>query len=113
MAEKHEAAKRAMGTMKKEEKPAKRHVHKMEIERGAKGGFVAHHEMRGGEEKHESSRTGPHVIANTDDLHDHIDENMGDQPDAGAGEAPGGEDPAAQPAAGAPDASAGASPGGM
>lgn len=90
-----------MGSVKeKEAKPVKRHVHKMEIERGANGGHVVHHEMRGGKEG-EPSRTGPHVIANNDELHDHVDEHMGDQPAAGEGEMPGGADPDAAAGAGA------------
>lgn len=99
MADKKAGVMKHMGQVKEgEKKPAKRHVHKMEIERGAKGGFVAHHHMKGGEKEHEESRTGPHVIADTDALHDHMDEHMGDQPAAGEGEAPGGADPNAAPA---------------
>jgi hypothetical protein len=99
---KKDAAMKHMGEVKPKEGKEKRHVDEMHIKRGAKGGFVVHHDMKGGEKEHEEKRTGPHVIANADDLHDHIDEHMGDQPAAGEGEAPGGADPAAAaPAPGA------------
>ncbi len=76
-------------------KKKKTHVHKVEIERGHKGGFVATHHHRDEEGNH-SHTTGPHVLANHDMMHDSVDEAMGDQPNAeeGAPEAAGqqGED---------------------
>ena len=109
MASKKESAMKAMGAVKEgEKKPVKRHVDEMHIKRGANGGFVVHHDMKGDEKEHEERRTGPHVISSMDDMHDHMDEHMADQPDAGAGTAPGGEDPAATPPD--PAAAGGATP---
>lgn len=96
MADKKSRVMSHMGEVKeRDKKPVKRHVHKMEIERGAHGGYVVHHHMKGGEKEHEGERTGPHVIPSHEDLQDHVADTMGDQPDAGAGQAPGGADPAA------------------
>lgn len=80
----------------------KTHVHKVEVERGKKGGYVTHHEMRDKEGNMHESRRGPHVIASKKDLQAHMDEHLGDQPDAGeeAGEA---DEQGIGPAAGGDD----------
>lgn len=82
-------------------KPKKTHVHEVSVKRGASGGFVHthHHADEHGNHTH---TTGPHVMADQDSMHDDLDTQMGDQPDAGAPPAPAAGAPA--PGAGAPPA---------
>lgn len=63
-------------------KKVKKHVHEMRIERGASGGFAVHHTMKDKEGNHHGTN-GPHIMANADQLHDHVDAMMGDQPASG------------------------------
>lgn len=63
----------------------KTRVHKMEVERGKKGGYVTHHEMRDKEGNMHESRRGPHVVPSKEALDAHMQEHMGDQPDAAEG----------------------------
>ena len=66
-------------------KKVKKHVHEMQVRRGASGGYVVNHEMRDKEGNHQGT-TGPHVIMDKAALHSHMDEHMGDQPPAGSGD---------------------------
>lgn len=114
--EKHEAAKRGMSGEKKGEqgresaKTKKAKVHRMEIERADGGGYIVHHHHEQPKDKEGMSEHRPmtkHVVADADDLADHVQEHMGDQP--AAGEAPEPEpEQAPAPAAGGGDAMMGA-----
>ena len=78
-------------------KSGKKHVHKMEIRRGASGGYIAtHHSKPKPDGSHDESEE--HVLADLPQLQQHVEDNMGDQPDQQAQSAP--EAAAPPPAAG-------------
>ena len=96
-------SKAALGGKKSKGKSG--HAHSVHIKRGKSGGFVVTHHQ-------EPNADGPadmpedHVVGSMDDLHQHLDQAMGDQPPAPssappemaqAGPAPAGPAPAAQP----------------
>lgn len=94
MAKEHEKAKKAMGGSEEKHKGSK--VSHMEIHRADGGGFIVHHHHEAEKSKEGHMEHKPmtrHVVNDADDLGDHVQQTMGDQP--AAGEAP---DPDDQPA---------------
>ena len=83
-----------MGGSKKESKPksdskksSKKHVHKMEIRRGASGGYIAtHHHKPAADGSQDESEE--HVLADLPQLQQHVEQNMGDQPEQEAQSSP-------------------------
>lgn len=98
-----EKIKHALG---REDRPKKaHHVTGMHIRRAANGGFIAHHDMADEDGNPAVDPGGQdHIIPSMDAAHAHLDQHMGDQPDAGDEEA----DAGAGAAAGAPPPDAGA-----
>ena len=91
-------AKATMGSKKSGKKSGKK-PHSMHIKRGKSGGFIVehHHQADDGDMTPEPE---DHVVPDLASLHDHIDQNMGDQEPA-----PSPDMSQATPAAGGPAAS--------
>ena len=103
---------RALGGKSGKKSPT--HTHGVHYERAANGGFVAHVHKHHGKGPHSEghSHSEEHVLPDKEAAAAHFDEHMGDQPDAGAMQAPQEPEEAAGGggAAAAPPDAAGAGP---
>lgn len=110
-------SKSVLGGKKSESKKSKSSEGKkpdeIHIRKGASGGFIAKHHHKSDKDGN-TPDSSEHVLSDLSQLHDHIDDQMGDQPDAGS--APSAM-PAPPPPAAAPGQGAGmpapAAPAGM
>lgn len=97
-------SKSVLGGKKSESKKSKHSDSKkpdeIHIRKGASGGFIAKHHHKSDKEGN-TPDSSEHVLSDLSQLHDHIDDQMGDQPDAGTAPAaaPVAPPPAAGPAA--------------
>lgn len=97
-------SKSVLGGKKSESKKKSKHSDskkpdEIHIRKGASGGFIAKHHHKSDKEGN-TPDSSEHVLSDLSQLHDHIDDQMGDQPDAGTA-------PAAAPVAPPPAAPAG------
>jgi hypothetical protein len=83
-------------------KKARMRVHKMTVERGQKGGYVAHHENRSRRDGSPGEPTGPYPIADDAALLAHIKEHLAQGGGAGAGDDEEADDAQPQDGAGGP-----------
>lgn len=85
-------SKSVLGGKKSGSKKEKKHSdgkkpHEIHIRKGASGGFIAKHHHKA-DENGETPESQEHVLSDMSQLHDHLDDQMGDQPDAGTMPAP-------------------------
>lgn len=85
-------SKSVLGGKKSESKKEKKHSDskkpdEIHIRKGASGGFIAKHHHKAGKDG-ETPDSQEHVLSDMSQLHDHLDDQMGDQPDAGTMPAP-------------------------
>lgn len=97
-------SKSVLGGKKSGSKKEKKHSdgkkpHEIHIRKGASGGFIAKHHHKA-DENGETPESQEHVLSDMSQLHDHLDDQMGDQPDAGTAPAPAAAPAAMPPAAG-------------
>ena len=91
-------AKAGMGGKKSSsKKKSGKKPHEIHIKRGHSGGFLVRHSHKPDADTGETPEDEEHVVPSIEDLHNHIDEAMGDQQSAQA--APPEPSPAAAPAA--------------
>jgi hypothetical protein len=88
VAEKYQGAKDALAGKERGGKHKKLHVHRVEIQRGHAGGYIAKHHLQD-EEGNESPQTHEYPLSSMQQLNEHMQEHMG------------GEQAEAQPAPGA------------
>lgn len=86
----------------KKAKKSPTHTHGVHYERAHNGGYIAHVHKHHGKGPHSEghSHTEKHVIPSHEDMQAHMEEHMGDQPEAGEMEAP---QPQAEPEGAAPN----------
>lgn len=96
-------SKSVLGGKKSESKKKSKHSDskkpdEIHIRKGASGGFIAKHHHKANKDDGNTPDSSEHVLSDLSQLHDHIDDQMGDQPDAGT--APAAAPVAPPPAAG-------------
>lgn len=93
-------AKSVLGGHGKSKSKGGKKPHSMHIKRAHSGGFVVTHHHAPADDGSMSDPDEDHVVPDLDSLHDHIDQNMGDQGPAPITPPPAAPAPAPAPAAG-------------